>query len=231
MRCRPGRMIVLVCALSTLGAIWLISDGPAAQALPQAEEPDKQELERQRAQLEHEMQIAAVKLEQAKLEMEVVQQQSESELDIAHQEAALAERRLASFDEMTAPTRRASAELDLQAARDSLRESEQELEQLRMMYAEQDLADQTREIVLERGARRVERSAARLAIQEQELAMLVQHTLPQERQDLAIEHERKRREIERRMRERQVEVLSKQIGIMTAEAELDRLRRERAGLS
>ena len=62
------------------------------------------------------------------------------------------------------------AELGFQFAQDGAKEAEQELQQLEMMYQEDEFADKTKEIVLERGRRRLERSKRSLAIETDAIA-------------------------------------------------------------
>ena len=65
----------------------------------------------------------------------------------------------------------------------SLAEAQQELEQLELMYSEEEFADQTKEIVLERGRRRLERTQRDLELRRADFATLQEQTLPVERRE------------------------------------------------
>ena len=96
--------------------------------------------------------------------------------------------------------------------------------------AEQELADKTREIVLNRGKRRVDRARERLDLQTRELEALKLHTLPQERDKLALEVDGKKRQIDRLRREGETAALANDITVMSAEAEIDGIQAEQDAL-
>jgi len=107
-------------------------------------------------------------------------------------------------------------------------EAKEELEQLEMMYKNQDLADMTKEIVIRRGKRRVERATQRLALQEREHQRLEQNTLPLERTKLAGEVEEKTRDLERARRTSESSLLDRRIALMSAESDVVRIETELA---
>src|SRR6185503_2488134 len=136
---------------------------------------------------QRELEIARSKLRVAELELALAQKTGDEEQAHKAKELELAQGELRQFDELDAPNRLARERLALTRDQDSLAEQEEELAQLEMTYAEVDLADKTREIVLGRNHRRIERAREELALAERELAKLEQHTLPRERAKLALE--------------------------------------------
>src|SRR5439155_9456262 len=138
----------------------------------------------------------------------------------------LARRKLQHFQEHTAPTRVAQTELGLRGSEDGFKEAQEELAQLEMMYKDEQFADKTKEIVLERGRRRLERSQKDLEIRRRELADLKEKQLPLEMEEQAQAVGEKERELERLRHEEQSTKLDKQIGIMSAEFEIARLQDE-----
>jgi hypothetical protein len=91
---------------------------------------------------------------------------------------------------------RRTAEQELTEARNALAETEQELAQLELMYAEQDLADKTRELVIGRTQRRLELSRAACALNEEKLARLTTVDHPQKSAQLGEEIEAAEAELE-----------------------------------
>jgi hypothetical protein len=88
-----------------------------------------------------------------------------------------------------------------------------------MMYEKEDLADKTREIVLQRGKRRADRAQEELAIAERDAQALETRTIPRDRSKLAFEAEAKARELEGTARENEATMLEKRMAVDAAEAE------------
>ncbi|MGH7150446.1 MAG: hypothetical protein ACREIU_07105, partial [Planctomycetota bacterium] len=129
--------------------------GSASQAGSPAPSKEKEEEARQkalkRAGLEREGPIAEAKHAKAKKEQGDQESANQMALDKAKKDHDLALARQRDFEEKEDPQRRARARLELQQASDMLDEAKEELEQLEMMYKEQDLADKTKEVVIRRG--------------------------------------------------------------------------------
>ena len=101
----------------------------------------------------------------------------------AEAETGLAEQQLKAFREIQAPLQRREAALATLGAVHSLSDQRQELEQLETMYKASELAQSTKEIVLERARRDVERLKEHVEIQRRkEEAALPQELSQQEAQ-------------------------------------------------
>jgi hypothetical protein len=157
------------------------------------------------------------KVEIARLQLAVAEQRAETARLRKEKELELQRGELAQFDESEAPNRLAKAKLELARRRDALAEQEEELAQLEMMYEQQDLSDKTREIVLARGKRRVERAQEELAIAERETTALESRTLPRERGKLALEIEIKERELLESKSDAEATLLEKRLALRAAE--------------
>ncbi len=145
----------------------------------------KDELDRERRKLDTKRDIASAKLGIAQLELEATAGKHVANVRHAEAGVAVAAATLATFMESTMPSRLQSAELSLRRSSDRVQEAADELEQIRIMYDEQDLEDMTAEFVVSRGQRNAEHAAASLAIQEAEFDALKERELPQEQ--LALE--------------------------------------------
>ena len=157
------------------------------------------------------------------LEQESAVAQEAVALEAADRERRQAAEDLQRWRAEERPRREAEDALDLQVSADNLLETAEELKQLEMMYKEQDLADKTREIVLRRNHRRVEREKEELALAEHDLVKLEQHTLPRERARLALAVDEKTRALETAQRTAEIALLGKQLALEEARAALAKL--------
>lgn len=172
------------------------------------------------ASADRDLATARDKLAIARLQVDLAEKRTETGRLRKERELELARSELAQFEESDAPTRLAKSKLDLARRRDAVTEQKEELAQLEMMYEQQDLADKTREIVLQRGKRRVERAEADLAIGERETATLEGKVLPRERAKLALEIDVKARELEEMKRDAESTLLDKRMALRSAEADV-----------
>jgi hypothetical protein len=210
---RPAR-IVLALALVLTAASCSSTRSAAGEAAPAADAA------RRAAALDRKVGLQTERVEAAKAALASEEIAGRDAVAIAQAELEIARAELSRFDSTGAAVKLDGARLDLARAQDAHRESEEELQQLEMMYAEQDLADKTREIVLSRGRRSLERAAKALDISLRELAALESMGLPQERAKLALEADRKARELERARRAAVDALREKRIALLQAEGEL-----------
>jgi hypothetical protein len=183
-----------------------------------------------RAALERELPISREKL--AKVQRDLADHATDADATNAKlgKELQLAKMKLETFEKREMPTKIARGQLDVQNSKDSLDNAKEELEQLEIMYKDQDLADKTREIVIRRAKRDLDRAQKRLALQQEDFAILSERTLPQDREKLALDVEEKEREIARTDRATQKAMMDKKIAVMAAESDIKRIETELAGL-
>ncbi|MSR63743.1 MAG: hypothetical protein EXS08_15055 [Planctomycetes bacterium] len=171
--------------------------------------------------------IAQSKVRVAELELEHARKASGEEQAQKAGELGLATAELGQFDEVDAPERSAREALALTRSQDALLEQEEELAQLELTYAEVDLADKTREIVLQRNHRRVERAKSELTLAERGFAQLQQNTLPRERAKLALAVAEKTAALESTQRSAEIDMLEKQVALAEARAAFEKLEKEK----
>jgi len=208
----PSKLRAVLCLLP-LALAAACATVPAADGAPDRPghpPPQTGSSDRDPAVLHDKLEIARLQLSTAEQRAETVRLRKEKELELGKAE-------LAQFDESDAPNRLAKAKLELARRRDALAEQQEELAQLEMMYEQQDLADKTREIVLQRGKRRVERAQEELAIAERETTALESRTLPRERGKLALEVEAKERELAESKSDGEATLLEKRLAVRAAE--------------
>ncbi|HNQ22702.1 MAG TPA: hypothetical protein PKK06_06375 [Phycisphaerae bacterium] len=192
----------------------------AESAAKEAEEwADKEEeFARKRERAVRELNISRQRLARTQLGRQHAAIQNDIALLEAQFDLAVAEQRLSIFLERNLPTRVDWAKLGLQRAEDGTKEAEEELHQLELMYAAEDFADQTKEIVLERGRRRLERARADLDLRHREFQTLIEKTIPLETREEQQRLEQAQRRLERVKRDAAASALDQDINIMTAEA-------------
>lgn len=129
-------------------------------------------------ELDHQLKVAKAELEIARLKAHQENIQARAEFMAAERDMQLAMDDFENFNEVRQPLQMREAELDLQSSEDSTREVEEELQQLKMMYGEDELGEMTAEIVVARTERRVQRSRERLELERLKYKNLTEFTMP-----------------------------------------------------
>lgn len=202
------------------------TDQPANQDDAAAADQERAEDARKLAKLDRDLTLAEHKLARAKLARTHSDVKHGQAVAVAQRELDLQRQRLATFNDRSAPLRIEETHLDLTRAEDRAKESDEELKQLELMYAEEDFADQTKEIVLQRGRRNLARSLKALELKRQKLSILTERTLPTERTELEMSLAAKERALQQAQRDAQAATLDQQIAILSAESEVARLNDE-----
>lgn len=197
-----------------------------------ARDADKQARERERklARLRRQLEIAQLGVAKARIALEHGDLKYNDALAAAETEFELAKKRLQIFQKMTVPNRLARAELELRQVEDGVTESQEELYQLELMYSAEQLADQTREIVIERAKRRLERAQRDLELRREEFRVLKEVSLPLEEQELDHAAELKKRAVLQTQRDNEPEIIDRKVAVINAELEVTRLEEEIADL-
>lgn len=178
------------------------------------------------AKLNRELPIAKEEVAKAKLAVDIQTASNKESIERAQVDRDLAERKLRELSEKHAPVRLDRGRLDLQNAKDWTQESEEELAQLEIMYKESDLADKTREIVIQRAKRRLESSRKNLELKGRELDNLEKATLPTESEDLRLALLQKAQALDSAKRQADADLRGKKIELMKAESEVVRIEAE-----
>ncbi|MFO0983137.1 MAG: hypothetical protein U1E76_15635 [Planctomycetota bacterium] len=207
-------------------------DKAPAAAEPARPDDDKLlELAARRAQLERQLPLDQKKLARAELELSSLAAVSRVAAEKARAELEMATAALKLFDESEAPIKSARARLEVQQSEDNLADQREEMQQLEMMYKEDDLADKTKEIVLRRGQRRLERATQQLELQKAETDKLLNRDLAESRRKLQLAIAEKEAEVARQERAMQGEQMDKEMAVMSAQADLARDQEELARVS
>lgn len=168
------------------------------------------------------------KIEVAELELAAMAARHGAALTAARTELMLAEGDLATFRDFDRPTRVGLATLDLRGTTDRAQEAAEELAQIQAMYDDQDLDDVTREFVIARGRRQAERAAQRIEFEEQNLARLIDRSLPAEEVKLTLALDRARANVDDAARTHEVERRTKSLALDDLRYELVQLQKKLA---
>ena len=182
------------------------------------EELDKQQ--RKLAKQERDLAVAQIKLEKTHLSHKHTDADNEVALAKAEAELALAQRQLEIFQERNAPAKIAWSQLSLTNAEDNAREAQEELEQLELMYNEDEFADQTKEIVIERGKRRLQSSQRDLELRRADFETLKEQTLPVEQREHEMRVTDKHEALKNLRRSLETAALDRKIALINAEGEI-----------
>lgn len=193
-----------------------------------AKEAEQRQINRDR--LARELAISRERLKQTQMAHDAAKITTDQSVAKAEKELEIARRRFETFMNQSVPNRIKSAELSYQYSQDSLKEAEEELEQLELMYKEEEFAEKTKEIVIDRAKRRIERSRTGLSIQATELSILKERTIPIETEEQRMAVEDKEKALAAAKRDAESTMLGHRINLMSGESDLKRIETEQAQL-
>jgi flagellar hook-basal body complex protein FliE len=200
---------------------------PAAQAGGGAKEaPTSEELKQKAEDAAVQVELAKTRLERATMDADQQRLDGAAAVEKAKFELATATKARDHFVNVEMPIKGARSQLDLQQAKDYLSEQEEELQQLELMYKKDDLADKTKEIVLARTKRRLERARQGLALQQKDLDDLLNVQQPDQLHKLEVgvaDRTADLRRAEFGLRSGQID---KDMAVKTQQVEVNRLARE-----
>ena len=177
-------------------------------------------------QLRHGVEVARIKLERARNEASEVAATNTINHERAKVELEMAARRLELFQKFEKPNKTAETQLQLVGAQDRLDEATEELQQLELMYKGDELGDMTKEIVIRRARRNLERQKASMAINAENARHTLEGQLPLEEQRLRSELTAKEADLKRSERQCREAEGDKRIGVLEAESSLLRAETE-----
>ena len=171
-------LALLPLALLALGCASTSTAEGATAPAPDRAGPEAAEAEKRASELER----ARLKLEIARLEVAAAERAGAQAVEEAQHELAQASLALLRFQEFERPSALEEARLRLDRSEHSLRQNEQELQEMEEMYAaEQNLdstGERTRDIVLERHRKSLEFSTRQLELARAQAADVEQRELP-----------------------------------------------------
>ena len=128
------------------------------------------------------LKLSELSLQQAKVALDSLERSVPLDLEAARRSQRVAEEELEYFLEVTEPQRKVSAKEALKSSEYSLEYAQEELDQLEQMYKEDDLTEETEEIILKRAKRSVNRSEYFLELAKTRHSKSLDYDIPRERQ-------------------------------------------------
>ncbi len=166
--------------------------------------------------------IARQSADLAEAELRVQEQESQAVAGRLKREFELATAKLVQFREVESSRRLKDSELEALRARDQIDDAREELDQLEKLYRGNELADSTKEIVLKRGRRGLERAQTVLALKELQVKTLKDDLLPAELARMQLDADQKKDEMERAARGAEIQLRQKKVALARAQAELQK---------
>ncbi|MGD8452613.1 MAG: hypothetical protein PVJ57_12410 [Phycisphaerae bacterium] len=188
------------------------------------------ERERKLAHLERDLETARLRLQKTKLDNEAAALRYAQSLEQAQTELQLAQEKFDTTQALEVPQRIAWSELNLQRSRDNLQNATEELEQLELMYKDDQFADQTKEIVISRSRRELERTQRDVQLREEEHRRLLEVYLPREKREQELQLAKQERGVVNMQSDEQRAVIDRQIALINAEAAITKLEEQLSDL-
>lgn len=183
-----------------------------------------------RAKLDRDLAIAREKVAQTELAGQQQQAASRDALARAEKAVEISTNKLRFLETQDAPARLEQARLGFQGAQDGVQESREELTQLEEMYKETELADKTREIVIQRAKRRLARAEWYLKNEQKSLELLEKERIPLEIADARKQLDVDSKALAEEQRKAAAGAVSQKIDLLNAQSEVTRIEAEIAKL-
>ncbi len=168
---------------------------------------------------ELELQIARMKNEDAERDVQIAMQKAERELTDARTALQI-------YRDVESTIAAEQRTLSVDRSRGRMEDDQAELAELEAMYAQEDFAQSTKEIVLTRGRRSLEHSRRALQIDEAEAQLEKTHEHPKKLRDLERAAEKAERELAKTRRDAELGTLERRVKLEKAEFGLSELQRE-----
>ena len=186
-------LALIACACASTGNASAPPSGASdseKQASAEGEKKDPaKEAEKKQDDLikkKHELECAAIALEIGRLDAQADEISTRRAVEDAERALELAARDLGNFQKVVRELEASEKALDLDRARQNVHEAEQELAELEAMYANEQFAGTTKELVLTRGRTRLELSKRAHEHAKRRAEQLKSFDHPKREQDLAI---------------------------------------------
>lgn len=171
---------------------------------------------------EIELLAAEQRLKDAKADLDSLETDLQAELTRATMDAQHSEKRLKNYLEIEKPFADEDYAMGEQSFRNSLSDAEEELRQLGKMYTEDELTEETEEIVLKRSKRDYESSKKRFDLMLRRRAYSVEQQQPMQLEAMTLEAREKGRALDRVKRTQDSRRLMKRLDWERAALEVDR---------
>lgn len=223
---------------SKMEVVEVVPHGAAVQAGTPLIQLDLEALERAVVTAKQDLELARLNLETAEVSLDALRKTTPIELAQAELASLRARQDLEYFLTVTRPQSEKSARESLERYQFSLEYAEEELKQLKQMYAEDDLTEETEEIILKRTERGVKQAQSSLESAEIRTSRTLELDLPRQEQTVkantskTLANEQKTSaSLEAGLRQAEIELEKKRIALRLAEEKLSELVQDMSQLS
>lgn len=196
---------------------------PAPAATPDTKAAELAEKEKAKTKAERDLRIAKMNFEKTKLTHENQRVGQAQAVERMAFEFDLMKKRHEIYMNEEIPNRIKRQELNMKYQRENVQSNREELEQLEKMYKDEQFADATKDIVVERARRSLDNALKSLEISESENRIFLDKTLPYEKEERKRGLDDKTRQIEQNARDWKIGEIDREIAIINQEAEIQRL--------
>ena len=212
----PASLVLLAASCASVSA-----DKPAGGgAKAAAKSDDNGDADDLQAKLDK----AEIKLEIARLDAANGEAAAARALESATLEAEMAAQALANFSEVQQPLDAAEQALSLDRSSQRVKESQQELEELEKMYAQEEFADLTKELVLDRGRSQLEMAKRSHDLTLKRAAQERDYAWPRRERELADKVAASQRALEEAKSRAAKGALERKLALMDAEEAVSKAR-------
>ncbi|MEO0649266.1 MAG: hypothetical protein AAFZ65_01140 [Planctomycetota bacterium] len=218
--------------LATLAPVILAgcqsTGGPATVngAVSSAQEEDSELGEHELAEKRWQLEQAELDLRSAEMDAELAMRKATRAVDLAAKDVQEAQLALKAFQEIEREHQLGEAQVGLQRQENRAVEARMELEELEAMYADDEFAGKTKELVLERGRRNLALTERSLELGRMQIELLSNTKLPMQTR----EHERKLQSAQQALEDARTELeqakLDQERSLRKARHAIEKLERE-----
>jgi len=211
----PASLVLLAASCASVSA-----DKPAGGPKSAAKADEGGDTDELQAKLDK----AQIKLEIARLDAANGEAAAARSLASAELEAEMAAQALANFREVQQPLDAAEQALSLDRSSQRVKESQQELEELEKMYAQEEFADLTKELVLDRGRSQLEMAKRSHDLTLKRAAQERDYAWPRRERELADKVAASQRALEEAKSRAAKGALERKLALMDAEEAVSKAR-------
>ena len=191
---------------------------------------DPTEIDRQIERERLDLELAVTRFEDAEIGYAQTAANLRLDVEAAQRAERIAREELEHWTQVERSLRVQEAEQGMDWARENIKNQEEELAQLEKMYQEDDLTEETEEIVLRRTRRSLERARRSLAFRETRHTWFLETVLPREDENLATALAKAQMKLERETKALELEQRSADLGRTKGRLELEAKKRAVAEL-
>ncbi len=175
---------------------------------------------------EQQLHYAELEREIEALNAAVAERASEESIEKAERELKNTQEALQHFQDVESPMKLSRSNLGLERATWNMEAQRQELHELEVMYQKEEIATLTKELVLQRGQKRLQFAKSDLEMRQKDNATLTDHELPKTLRERTVAVSNAMSDLRKAKSKQEEQVLSRKLKELKAKHGMEELRRE-----